>query len=409
MVQDVSFEQATIIHAGQLLTRWDTPVRRDQSIIIHDGRVVAISSGFVRIFALDGTKFSDDDPIDLRNFFVLPGLVEGHAHVSYFSKNDVQIDTDTAAVSEVLRNLQALYRKGFTTVRDMGSEIDVFEVRNAIDDALLDAPRLLAAGLRISPSGGPMDRHDTRQENICDRSAQCAEATRFVIGRGADHVKIFASGATPTSLMRPLFSPEALEAIVETATSMDRAIAAHAMGDSAVLMASAAGVTTIEHGYFISQRGAAGLESKGTVLVPTMSPLVGTWVPAAEMDPPGLPEELVALVSTQSPSTNHLRYAVQTGVPIMFGSDVAGEAIYADSREPQYMAEWGGMSPRGILQSATTTPAKVMGLGSEIGEINPGYAADIIAVRHDPTNQPIDLADIVFVMGRGRVFLSPDE
>jgi len=93
----------------------------------------------------------------------------------------------------------------------------------------------------------------------------------------------------------------------------------------------------------------------------------------------------------------------------MFGSDVGGESIYVDSREPKYMAEWGGMSPRDILQSATTTPAKVIGLEGEIGEISPGFAADIIAVRHDPTNEPIDLADVVFVMGRGRVFRPDDE
>lgn len=416
-VQDVTFEQATIIHTGQLLTRWDAPVRRDQSIVIHHGRVVAISTGFVSTFAIDGTEFADDDPIDLRNHFVLPGLVEGHAHVAYFRKSDAQFDSDAAAASEVLRNLQALYRQGFTTVRDMGSEIDVFEIRDAINDGLVEAPRFLAAGLRISPIGGPMDRHGSRQEdegplrqdNVCDGSGPCSEATRFVISSGADHAKIFASGANPTSLTHPLFSAEELEAIVEAATSMDRVIAAHAMGDSAVLTASASGVSTVEHGYFIGRRTAAGLARNGTVLVPTMSPLVGSWLPAAEMDPPGLPEELVALVSTQSPSANHLRYAVQVGVPIMFGSDVGGEAIYADSREPQYMAEWGGMSPRDILRSATTTPAEVIGLGGEIGEIEPGFAADIIAVRHDPTNEAIDLADVIFVMGRGRVFLTDDE
>lgn len=408
-VQDVGFEQATVIHAGQLLTRWDAPVRRDQSIILNHGRIAAISDGFVSTFAIDGTEFVDDDPIDLRSYFVLPGLVEGHAHVAYFRKSNVQFDSDAAAAAEVLRNLQALYRRGFTTVRDMGSEIDVFETREAIDDDRAKAPRLLAAGLRISTSGGPLDRHDSRQQNICDGSGPCAEATQFVISRGADHVKIFASGATPTSLTRPLFSPAELAAIVEAATIMDLRIAAHAMGDSAVLEASAAGVSTIEHGYFIEQRVAAELKSNGTVLVPTMSPLVGTWMRAAEMDPPGLPEELVALVSTQSSSANHLRYAVQAGVPIMFGSDVGGESIYVDNREPQYMAKWGGMSPRDILQSATTTPAKVIGLEGEIGEISPGFAADIIAVRHDPTNEPIDLADVVFVMGRGRVFRPDDE
>lgn len=412
-VQAVSAEQATIIHAGQLLTRWDTPVRRNQSIVIDNGRVLAISDGLVTAFLNDGAMYADDDPVDLRKYFVLPGLVEGHAHIGYFRSSDARVDSEEAVAFEVLRNLQALYRKGFTTVRDMGSEIDVFALRRAIDDRQVEAPRLLAAGLRISPSGGPMGQQDARQEvdnrvrrrNVCDGSTECAEAARYVIGRGADHVKIFASGATPASLTRPLFSPGELEAIVETATGMDRLVAAHAMGDPAILMASAAGASTIEHGFFMGPRAAAEIKSYGTVLVPTMSPLVGTWHPVAETDPTGLPEDLLLLVSTQSAHENHLRHAVTAGVRVMYGSDVGGEALYLDSLEPQYMAEWGGMSPRDILQSATTIPAKVLGLEGEIGEIRPGFSADLIAVQGDPTNEPIDLASVVFVMGSGRVFL----
>ena len=106
-------------------------------------------------------------------------------------------------------------------VRDMGSEIDIFDLRKAIDDGLVDAPRLLSAGLRLNTTGGPLDpirarREDYqryRMENVCDGPADCMRATRFVIGRGADHVKIFASGATPESLTRPQFTAEELAAM----------------------------------------------------------------------------------------------------------------------------------------------------------------------------------------------------
>lgn len=414
--QEQSSRHATILHAGKLLTRWDLPIETDKSIVVADGRILTVSDGYVSSITLDGIVYSDETPVDLRSYFVLPGLVEGHTHVSYFRNSDARFDTDAKTAFASLRNLQSLYRKGFTTVRDMGSEIDIFELRKAIDEGLVDAPRLLSAGLRINTTGGPLDPVQARREdyqrfrleNVCDGPIDCTRATRYVIGRGADHVKIFASGATPESLTRPQFTAEELAAIISTADHLNRPVAAHAYGDEAVRAASAAGAKTIEHGWFIGRSTAERIREDDVVLVPTLTPLVQSWKAAAVMDPPKLAEQLLPLVNTQTSEANYFRYAVEAGVTIMYGSDVYGEAVAKDTKEPQHMAEWGGMSPREILESATVIPANVMGLESEIGQIQQGFSADIIAVGHDPTEQPIDLADVVFVMGNGSIFVGAE-
>lgn len=408
--------QATILHCGQLLKRWDLPVEANVSIVVADGRIVTVSDGFVSSATVEGIAYSDDTPLDLRPYFVLPGLIEGHAHVSYFRGGDSRVDTDTKTTFAALRNLQALYRKGFTTVRDMGSESDIFDLRDAIDEGLVDSPRLLAAGLRISATGGPMDpvrarREDYdrfRPESICDGPIDCIRATRFVASRGADHIKIFGSGAgsaSPESITRKQFTDDELAAIISTAELLNLSVAAHAHGDEAIRAVSSAGATTIEHGWFMSGSSAEAVRKDGAILVPTISPLIDVVKPIATVEPPSLPEPLRRRANSQTKSDNYLRSAVKAGVTIMFGSDVAGERFQKDMNEPQYMAEWGGMSPRQILESATVIPAGVIGLTDDVGQIGKGFSADIIAVGHDPTERAIDLANVVFVMGKGRTFI----
>ncbi len=400
--------QVTAIHAGVVHAVPGEPPLTEQTIVIEEGRITEIRAGYAAI--------EDATVIDLKDMIVLPGLIDSHVHLSNEWNPNVRLQavtrSDVMVAFHMLANAQKALSAGFTTLQDLGSPENIFDLRDAIAAGLVPGPRIRAAGRAVSPTGGHGDSHGYRQEvldttpayNLCDGAADCRRATRQVIKRGADVVKITATGGvlsnTAAGVERQFFDDE-LEAIVQTAAQMSRKVTAHAHGKSGIDAAVTAGVASIEHGTFLDRASAALFRQNNAYLVPTMlaGATVGEWV-----DQPWLPPASRAKAAAVGPAlVAMVELAHEAGVPIAFGTDTGVSRHGENAREFALLVQ-AGMTPAEAIRTATVNAADHMDLEDEIGRIAPGFAADIIAVDGDPFEDVTELEDVDFVMARGAVF-----
>ncbi|WP_448579366.1 amidohydrolase family protein [Thermaurantiacus sp.] len=353
--------------------------------------------------------------VDLGDATLLPGLIDSHVHLTGDPGGDFRqeaVETDEYAVAVGAKNALATLRAGFTTVRDVGSgRLTAFALRDAIARGLLPGPRVIASGPALSIIGGHGDVNNFRPEvsaaldqgNTCTGAAQCAARVREAAKRGADLIKITATGGVLSQQARGLdlhFTPPEMAAIVETAASLGLKVAAHAHGDSGIAAAAAGGVTTIEHGTFMSEATMRTMREKGTWLVPTL------------MATQGLVDRLGKSIYTPVVEAKAraaadawgkaLAAANRAGVRIAFGTDAGVFEHGRNGEEFALMVEKAGMSPRAALVSATAGAAAMLGMEDRIGSIAPGKFADLVAVEGDPLTDPRALTRIRFVMAAGR-------
>ncbi|MCB9845988.1 MAG: amidohydrolase family protein [Phycisphaeraceae bacterium] len=408
----------TILHCGTLLDVPGRPPRRNVSLVIRHGVIDQVTDGFVRPRENSG----DTAIIDLSDRFVMPGFIDCHVHLTGEYRenraliNVVETDADAAVHATVFarRTLEA----GFTTVRDVGADGDaIFAVRDAIREGLLPGPRILAAGEAISATGGHGDGTNGYRDDlfdlpgvehgIADGMDACRQAVRYQVKRGADVIKTTATGGvlsnTAAGVEVQLFEDE-LTAIVETAHMLNRKVAAHAHGATGIKAALRAGVDSIEHGTFLDDECIALFRQTGAYLVPTIH--AGKFVEhKAEIDgffPPPVREK-ARLVGPQIQDA--LRRAHDGGVLIAFGTDCGVGAHGTNAQEFTYMHE-AGISEMDCLVAATVSAADLCGLSAEVGTIEPGKRADIIALGSSPLDDIGATRDVRFVMSRGVVHKS---
>lgn len=407
-----------IIHCGYLLdmpSPTATP-RRHATLIVRDDRVHGVRDGFVD--ASDLREIEDRDEtrtVDLRDQFVLPGLIDCHTHITGELSPDSQIrrtteteaDQAIRAVVYAKRTLNA----GFTTIRNVGSLGDTaFALRDAIDEGLIDGPRILVAGRAITPTGGHGDlTHGLREdmyimpgsrEGVADGTAACRQAVRAQVKRGADVIKLTATGgvlsATNAGTGQQFFEDE-LEAIVETAHLLGRTVAAHAHGADGIKAALRAGVDSIEHGSFLDDEAVALFRETGAYLVPTL--LAGATV-VAQADE--LPPVIGAKARQVGPAIQDaVRRAHEAGVKIAFGTDSGVSAHGLNGKEFALMVQ-AGMTPMEAITAATVSASKLLKLDETIGTLQPGKYADVIAVDGDPREDVTVLERVVYVMRNGQ-------
>lgn len=418
--------QRVIIHCGTLLAKPGQPPIKEASILIEDDRIVAVQKGFVTDFASErGERGEDGDDvepriIDLRDSFVLPGLIDCHTHITMEYSKDVRLrsveesDADAAihGVVYAKRTLEA----GFTTIRNVGSSGDAaFALRDAIDAKLIPGPRILEAGESISPTGGHSDStHGYREDlmaipgamqGIADGADACRQAVRAQIKRGADVIKLTATGgvlsATAAGTEQQFFEDE-LKAIVETAHLLGRKVAAHAHGAGGIKAALRAGVDSIEHGTFLDDEAISLFKQKQAFLVPTI--LAGVTVAErAEIEgyfKPVVAEKARAVGPVIQGAFGR---AYKAGVRIAFGTDSGVSEHGKNAREFELMVQ-AGMEPMEAIKAATVNAAELLGLPNEIGTIEPGKQGDVIAVKFDPLDDIRALQQVRFVMRAGLVW-----
>ncbi len=401
-----------LIHAGRLIQRAGEPALLEHSIVVQQGRIVSITAGLTDPNSI--AEQGDQSPIliDLSDKTVLPGLMDAHVHLmaqpSTFVRNArngggslSRSDLALNAVVYAQRTLAA----GFTTVRDVGSNDEsVFALRDAIDQGMLAGPTILVAGPTLSSTGGHGDRgfdasesldaDERRAEGVCDGAAECARAVRHNIKLGADLIKFTATGGFMSATgTQQQYAAAEMAAIVDTAHQRGLKVAAHAYAADASRVALDAGVDSIEHGWMLDDAALKQMRRQGTFLVPTL--LISR--PSAWANMAGTGKGAL-----QRDEYRVFEKAQEIGVKIAFGTDVGIYDHGQNALEFDVMVEL-GMSPEDAIYSATITTSELFGMEQEIGSLEAGKRADLIAVSGDPLADIGALKDVSFVMKTGVV------
>ncbi|WP_428684944.1 amidohydrolase family protein [Sphingopyxis sp.] len=399
--------ERTYIHAGRLLAdpasgRVDT----GKTIVVEGGKVAEIRDGYV----------GEGRVIDLRDAFVLPGLIDSHVHLTFESGPTSQLDAVTKSTTDQAFDGVVFARRtveaGFTTVVDLGSDPEAINaLRDAIATGKVVGPRILAAG-GVAAHGGHGDVHGYRQEiidlfrspTLCSGADDCARAVRLAVQQGADIIKTASTGGVMSNTAAGLgqqMSDAELVAIVETAHRLGRKVAAHAHGTDGVNAALRAGVDSVEHGTYLDAESIRLFKAKNIYLVPTL--LAGDTVSRQAENADWMPDAVRAKARIVGPlMIDALRRAHEGGVRIAFGTDSAVSKHGENAREFALMTK-AGLTPLDTIRAATVWGATHIGLERDVGSIAVGKAADIVAVRGDPLKDVTQLEAMVFVMKGGAV------
>jgi imidazolonepropionase-like amidohydrolase len=401
----------THILAGRLIAVPGQAARGASTIVVQGGRIVAVRDGHQR--PGDG-----GDVIDLSNRTVLPGLIDSHVHLGSDRAGQEGLLADFTE-SGALRGYEALWnarktlRAGFTTVRNLGDDGGTLALRDAIARGWVEGPRIVDAGRSISTTSGHMDarlglaeelRDHPHTDNLCDGVEDCRRAVRLQVGRGADVIKIATTGGVNSrigaGLGAQMFEDEA-RAIVETARLYGKKVAVHAHGADGIKLALRAGAASIEHGTLMDDEDIALFRRTGAYYVPTLSTVNG-YLERIAKDPDAYPPAVRAKIDWRISITGKaLEKAVPAGVRIAFGTDAGVSKHGRNADEFELMVKH-GMTPLQAIAAATVNAADLLGLTSEIGTIEPGKAADLIAVEGDPLADVTVLKRMAFVMKDGR-------
>ena len=406
--------QTTIIHAGTLIDGVGDVPRNEVSIIIEGERIAGLESGYVE---LEGAEL-----IDLSDHTVLPGFMDMHVHLDQeldppgsFAERYYLNSADYALRATVYaeRTLAA----GFTTVRDLGARNveALIALRNAINKGYVVGPRVFAAGQSIATTGGHADptngiRHDLRgdpgpAQGVINGADDAFKAVRQRYKDGSDVIKLTVTGGVlslATSGDNPQFTDKELAAVVAAAKDYNFAVAVHAHGAEGMKRAIRAGVDSVEHGTYMDAEAMKLMKRKGTWYVPTIS--AGKWVADLSRLDDKLPDVVrpkAAAVGPQIQDTFAKAYS--SGVRIAFGTD-AGVSPHGDNaREFVYMVE-AGMPPMEAIRAATINAATLLRRQDDLGSVEQGKYADIVAVQGDPLADISVLERVEFVMKGGRVY-----
>jgi imidazolonepropionase-like amidohydrolase len=314
-----------------------------------------------------------------------------------------------------LANARKTLEAGFTTVRNLGDGSGAtLAIRDAAARGEIVAPRIVDAGRSISTTSGHMDatlgladdlHAAIPQDNLCDGAESCRRAVRAQIRRGVDVIKIATTGGVNSrigaGLGRQIFDDE-VKALVDTAHLYGKKVAVHAHGADGINAALAAGADSIEHGTLLDAEGIRLFKARRAYYVPTLSTVNG-YLERIAADPNAYAPDVRAKIDWRIGITGDaLRKAYPAGVRIAFGTDAGVSKHGRNADEFELMVKH-GMPASAAVEAATVNAADLLGLGGEIGSIEPGKSADLIAVQGDPLADVTVLKRVPFVMARGRV------
>ncbi len=385
---------------------------------MHDGWVVAVHlDRIVGVGPEDRVKApARARTIDLAGMTLMPGLIEGHAHLFLHPYDEttwndqVLRESQAYRVVRATRHARATLEAGFTTVRDLGTEGAGYAdagLKRAIDEGIVPGPRLLISSKAIVATGayGPKGFAPSVDPPLGAEPADAGELVRVVrdqIGHGADFIKVYADYRWgPDGEARPTFSLEELELIVATARSSGRPTVAHAATAEGMRRATLAGVETIEHGDGGTPAVFALMAERGVALCPTIAAgeaVLGYrgWIKGAGETPDRVIQKRASLAAARA-----------AGVTICMGGDT-GVFDHGDNGwEMELMVEY-GMTPIDVLRAATRINAELFHLDDRVGSIEPGLLADLLAVEGNPAEDISDVRAVRFVMKGGKiVFTDP--
>jgi imidazolonepropionase-like amidohydrolase len=410
------------------------PLRTDRQIILHAAHLLDVSTGRMlspgevsiegeRITAVGTTVAhpAGSQELDLGESTLLPGLIDAHVHLFLHpGAEDLQTVEESVPQRTLLAAIAARndLLAGFTAERDMGTEgagsADT-AVRNAINAGLIPGPRLRVSGNAIDILGGHEDatkfnpaQHVLSNADYANDVAELVATIRQQHKEGSDFVKIYETGhdqlrdgvfQTPYQ-----YSAEQLRAAVEEAARLGTVVGVHANGEPGTLYAARAGVASIDHAAQLSDETMAIMKQKHIPAVPTFA--VIEYFAAHAATPSEALREQVML----DYKIKEFKREVAAGIPFAVGSDVGPFPHGTQARELELMVQY-GMTPLAVLQADMLNGAKLLGWGGQIGELKPGYYADVIAVPGNPLEDIRAVEHVRFVMKDGVVVkgLSSDD
>jgi len=409
-------KQVTIVRAAHLLDVRDGRVLENQAVLVEGDRIrqVGPANSITNEFGRGATI------IDLGNSTLLPGLVDCHSHILGNPKD--QSATAGLRMSSPqqtlwgLHNLQIWLAHGFTALRVAG-ESDLaygqFALRNSINQGLVQGPRIVSAGNFISITGGhgdadPLapDQALARRPNLADNVSEVGDAVRRDIKYGADWIKLMATGGvmdTTSDFNVQELSEEQMAMAVEIAHRARKKVMAHAEGTEGIKAAVRAGVDSIEHGTMLDEEGATLMQQKGTWLVPTLFTFQHGVEEGASLgaDPTSVEKGKKILGYQQTAFTTALKHHLKIAYGVDDDPDFVSKEFGALVR--------GGMKPLDAIQAATVRASELLGMSDQIGTLETGKYADVVAVTGDPLVDIQAMESIVFVMKGGVVFKMPTQ
>lgn len=404
--------QTTFIHCGKLIDTETGTILQNKTIIVNNNVIDGIADGFL-------SAPRDISLIDLKNYTVMPGLMDMHVHIesesspkSYeerFRMNEA--DIALRATTYCKKTLMA----GFTTIRDLGGTGVNVSLQTAINRGFVDGPRIYTAEKSIATTGGHADptngvRKDLKgdpgpAQGVINGVEDARKAVRQRYKNGADLIKITATGGVLSVAKDgdgPQFTMEELEAIIETARDYGMTTAAHAHGPEGMKRAVMAGITSIEHGTMMTEEIMDLMIEKGTYYVPTIS--AGKFVAEKAKIEGYYPAVIVPKALEIGPKIQStFEKAYKKGVKIAFGTDT-GVSYHGDNgKEFIFMVE-AGMPAMESIQSATITSARLLNQEEKLGSISKGKMADIVAVKGNPLEDISLMTNVSFVMKDGKIY-----
>ena len=407
-----AFADETRLHCGALVDVDGGQTLGSHTVVVRDGRVAEL---------IAGRAVSDlAAAVDLTGLTCLPGLMDMHTHLTSQSSPQSYILRFTANEADVaLRSAhfaKLTLEAGFTTVRDLGDSFNAsIALREAVNAGLVPGPRIFTAAKSLATTGGHADptngfRRDLMgdpgpRDGVVNGLDDARQAVRQRYKDGADLIKITATGgvlSVARSGQNPQFTIEEIEEIVRIAADYDMHVAAHAHGTEGMRRAIVGGVHSIEHGTYMDDDTIALMIEHNTWYVPTIS--AGRFVAEMAEVAGYFPPVVAAKAAEIGPLIQGtFERAHAAGVRVAFGTDCGVCPHGENAKEFQYMVE-AGMTPADAVRSATIKAAELLGQQDQLGRIQPGFLADIIAVEGDPLDDVGVLMEVRFVMRDGRVY-----
>jgi imidazolonepropionase-like amidohydrolase len=405
--------ERTIIRAGHLVDVVGERMLADHAITIEGDRIVAVGP--------DDGSASSGHVIDLTGHTVVPGLMDMHAHmIGNVEGNETYaalvVRSPAQEAMAGVRNARDTLMAGFTTVRDVGTFrafVDI-ALRDAIDAGWTPGPRMFCAGAYVTSSTGGGDipglavdvderlPRDLRF-GVANSPDEVRKVVREILHRGAAQIKVIATGAILTEGTNPgapEFSEAEIRAAVEEAALYDTYVAAHAHGPEGIKRAVRAGVGSIEHGSLMDDECIALMAERGTYLVADI--YCGDWIEEEGTRAGWSANSLRKNRETTDAQREGFEKSVKAGVKIAYGTDSGVYPHWDVARQFAYMVRY-GMTPMQAIRSATIVSAELLRASDDLGSIEPGKFADLVAVAGDPLENVAFLEDVAFVMKSGDI------
>lgn len=402
----------TYIHCGQLIDGVSSAPQAQMTIVVEGNTIQSVTAGYTK--PPKGAQV-----VDLKDKTVMPGLMDMHVHIEHEYARGSYIDRYTLNEADIAyraaRYAETTLMAGFTTVRDLGGTGVNVSLRNAINQGIATGPRIYTAAKSIAITGGHADPTNGAKKGlydypgpemgVADGPDACRQAVRQQVKNGADLIKITATGGVLSVARdghRPQFTQAETDAIIETANDFGITVAAHAHGDEGMYRAVKSGITSIEHGTLMQERTMDLMIEKGTYYVPTItagksvadSAKIRGYYPAIVR-----PKALEIGPKIQATFAK----AYKRGVKIAFGTDAGVFPHGLNALEFQYMTE-AGMPAMAAIQSATMEAAKLLRIDEQVGSLEAGKWADLIAVPGNPLEDIKVMMQVDFVMKDGVIY-----